>query len=231
MGRQILHRTVYGIFSVNFSNVQLQLSNNFQKKCGYFDWKWGKTWQQCLFEGFFIKKLCFSGKTVAFWTVFRGQRWPHWCVDDQNYDQNKSNWHACLLLSKVDNIQNPCLFQKLGFFPLVYWFVNLTLTDKHGTKHLQGLTRSWNFCRTFISSISLLLELAGFNPSLCGPQAGFCHSSKTVAETLWLLLLAYYTSFGVLLVTKDLSCCQGNPIFNTCLAKKWPKSESKFSRL
>ena len=41
---------------------------------------------------------------------------------------NKSN--GCLLLLKVDNIQKSCLSLKSGFFPLAYWFVNLTLTDK-----------------------------------------------------------------------------------------------------
>ena len=30
---------------------------------------------------------------------------------------------------------------------------------------------------------------------------------------------------------RDLSCCHGNTIFNTCLAKNWPKLESKFSHL
>ena len=43
---------------------------------------------------------------------------------------------GCLLLSKVDNIQKPSLSLKSGFFLLVYWFVNLTLTEKHGTKNL-----------------------------------------------------------------------------------------------
>ena len=38
--------------------------------------------------------------------------------------------------SKECNIQGPCLFLKSGFLPLVYWFVNLNLTNKHGTKHL-----------------------------------------------------------------------------------------------
>ena len=28
------------------------------------------------------------------------------------------------LISKVDNIQKPCLSLKSSFFPLVYWFVN-----------------------------------------------------------------------------------------------------------
>ena len=41
-----------------------------------------------------------------------------------------------LLISKVDNIQKPCLSLKSGFSPLFHWFVNFTLTDKHGTKNL-----------------------------------------------------------------------------------------------
>ena len=34
------------------------------------------------------------------------------------------------------DIQKPSLSLKSGFFLLVYWFVTLTLTDKHGTKNL-----------------------------------------------------------------------------------------------
>ena len=41
-----------------------------------------------------------------------------------------------MLLSKVDNIQKLSLSLKSGFFLLVHWFVNLTLTNKHGTKNL-----------------------------------------------------------------------------------------------
>ena len=37
---------------------------------------------------------------------------------------------------KVDDIQKPSLSSEPGFFPLVYWFVSLTRTDKHGTKNL-----------------------------------------------------------------------------------------------
>ena len=35
---------------------------------------------------------------------------------------------------------------KIRLFPLFYWFVNFTLTDKHGTKNLLGLIRPW-FCQ------------------------------------------------------------------------------------
>ena len=50
----------------------------------------------------------------------------------------KSNWYGCLLLSKIENIQKPCLYLKSGFYSLVFWFLNLTLTDKHGTKIYKG---------------------------------------------------------------------------------------------
>ena len=40
-----------------------------------------------------------------------------------------------LLVSKVGNIQKACLSLKSGF-SIFYWFVNFTLTDKHGTKNL-----------------------------------------------------------------------------------------------
>ena len=32
---------------------------------------------------------------------------------------------------------------KVWLFPLFHWFVNFTLTDKHGTKNLQGLIHPW----------------------------------------------------------------------------------------
>ena len=52
-------------------------------------------------------------------------------MDDQNCHRNKSKlvWNV-LLISKVDNIQKPFLSLKSGFFPLVYWFVNLILTGQ-----------------------------------------------------------------------------------------------------
>ena len=36
------------------------------------------------YRSFFNKKLLRCGKIVGFWTVFWGQRWQHWYVDDQN---------------------------------------------------------------------------------------------------------------------------------------------------
>ena len=36
----------------------------------------------------------------------------------------------------IDNIHKPCLSLNSGFFPLVKWFVNLSLTDTHGAKKL-----------------------------------------------------------------------------------------------
>ena len=47
---------------------------------------------------------------------------------------------VCFFLLKVDNIQKRCLsLAKFRLFPLVYWFVNLTLTNKRSSKDLQGL--------------------------------------------------------------------------------------------
>ena len=37
---------------------------------------------------------------------------------------------------------------KVRLFPLVYWFVNLTLTDNHDTKNLWGLIRPWKVWMT-----------------------------------------------------------------------------------
>ena len=36
---------------------------------------------------------------------------------------------------------------KIRLFPLFYWFVNFTLTDKHCTKNLLGLIRPWELTR------------------------------------------------------------------------------------
>ena len=41
-----------------------------------------------------------------------------------------------LFISEVDNVQKLCLSLKVRLFPLFYWFVNFTLTDKHGAKNL-----------------------------------------------------------------------------------------------
>ena len=41
-----------------------------------------------------------------------------------------------LLFSKVGNIQKNMFVPKVRLFPLFYWLVNFTLTDKHGTKNL-----------------------------------------------------------------------------------------------
>ena len=39
--------------------------------------------------------------------------------------------------SKVDNEHTKTMFvSKVRVYPLIYWFVNFTLTDKHGTKNL-----------------------------------------------------------------------------------------------
>ena len=59
----------------------------------------------------------------------------HWCVDDQNNNRNKSNWYGCLFLSKK------ITYKHHHVCPKVYWFVNLTFTDKDGTKNLLELIR------------------------------------------------------------------------------------------
>ena len=81
----------------------------------------------------FSPNTVFLLKKCSFLDCFLGQRWLHWCVDDQNYDQNKSNWYGCLLHLKVDNTKAMFVPKVLAFFPLVYWFLSLTLTDKQGT--------------------------------------------------------------------------------------------------
>ena len=55
-----------------------------------------------------------------------------------------------LLISKVDNIQNPCLFPKVRLFPLFHWFATFTLTHKHGTKNLGSPRQSAKFPRICI---------------------------------------------------------------------------------
>ena len=49
------------------------------------------------------KSYVFCGTIIAFWTVFRGQSWLHWYVDDHIYD--KKNLTDILLLLKEDNIK------------------------------------------------------------------------------------------------------------------------------
>ena len=52
----------------------------------------------------------------------------------------------------------------------------------------------------------------------------FCYSSKTVGARLLKLCDLYFKVIAhhlvYFLVTRDLSFCHSNPIFNTCLAKK-----------
>ena len=93
----------------------------------------------------------------------------------------------------------------------------------------------------FGKSLLVFLWRILFNSSLyggggmCPPSRQFFrYSSKTFGARLLKLcdFYCYCTHHLVyFLVTRDLSCCHGNPIFNTFLAKKWPKSKSKFSRL
>ena len=40
-----------------------------------------------------------------------------------------------LLISKVNNIQKNHCVPEVRLFPLFYWFVIFTVTDKHGTKN------------------------------------------------------------------------------------------------
>ena len=104
---------------VNFAKLQI-LSNNFSKKCGYFDEKARTNLEANTYARLFQQKKNngFVENNVSFWTVLWGQTLLHWYVNDQNYDQVKSNWYGCLLLSEVNNVQKPCLSQKSGFFQL-----------------------------------------------------------------------------------------------------------------
>ena len=43
----------------------------------------------------------------------------------------------------ISNVDKTMFVPKVRLFPLFYWFVNFTLTDKHGTKNLLGLIRPW----------------------------------------------------------------------------------------
>ena len=74
-------------------------------------------------------------KIVCFISWVKGDYIDVWMIKIR-IKTNQIDMDVCLFVSKVDNIQKPCLSLKSGFFPIVYWLVNLTLTDKHGTKHL-----------------------------------------------------------------------------------------------
>ena len=76
----------------------------------------------------FQQKAIFSWEKCGFFSLFsedKGDYIDVWMIKIR-IKQIKLIWmDGFLLLSKVDNIQNR-----------VYWFVNSTLTDKHGAKHL-----------------------------------------------------------------------------------------------
>ena len=83
------------------------------------------------------KKLFHCGKIVAFWTVFKSDNIDMWMIKITiKVNRIDTNDRDVLLISKADKIQNLCLSLTSGFFPLIYWFVNFTLTDKHGIKIL-----------------------------------------------------------------------------------------------
>ena len=76
---------------------------------------------------------------MAFRTVFWGQG-DVWMIKIM-IKTNAMDMDVCFFEKKKKifekkNLQKPCLFLKSGFLPLVYWFENLNLTDKHGTKNL-----------------------------------------------------------------------------------------------
>ena len=50
---------------------------------------------------------------------------------------NQIDMNVCFFEKYITYKNNVCR-KSPAFSPLFYWFVNLTLTDKHGTKHLQG---------------------------------------------------------------------------------------------
>ena len=57
----------------------------------------------------------------------------------QSYDDLRSSVkvESVRIFQSVENsISRPCLSLKSSFFASVYWFVNLTLKDKHGFKKL-----------------------------------------------------------------------------------------------
>ena len=120
---------------VNFSKVQ-HLSNNHFKNCGYFYRKMRTTPTiGTIIEDFSTKNKIFV-ENLWLLNYFLGTKVTTLAYGRSTLrlEQIKLIW-MFFLLSKVDNIQKPCLSLKSGLFPLVYWFVNLTLTDKHGTKN------------------------------------------------------------------------------------------------
>ena len=84
------------------------------------------------------------------------------------------------------------------------------------------------FLSNLIINLMYDIKKLYFNPNLYGggicPKAVFCYSSKTVGARL-LKLCDFYclpitNHLVYFLVTRDLSCCHGNPVFNRGLAKK-----------
>ena len=61
-----------------------------------------------------------------------------------------------------DNIQKQCLSRKSGFFPFVYLFLSLTLTDEHGAKNLWVHIRPCVLNKgPFIGSVCSLPQVLG----------------------------------------------------------------------
>ena len=74
------------------------------------------------YRRFFQQKLLHCEKIVAFWTVFwdKGGNTDMWMIKI-TIKANQFDMDV-LLISKVDNIQKPCLSLKSGFF---HYFIGL----------------------------------------------------------------------------------------------------------
>ena len=79
----------------------------------------------------------FLSKILWFFGLFSGDRGDYidvWMIKF-TIQTNKINMDVCFFKRQI-NIHKPRLSLKSGFFTLVYWFMSLTLIDKHGTKNL-----------------------------------------------------------------------------------------------
>ena len=99
-------------------------------------------------------------------------------------------------------------------------FLETNSTFQYGIRSIEFTgARLWN-----ILPVPLTLIHMGGGEGKFAPQAVFCYSST------FLLQLSFFAHHLVyFLVTRDLTCCHGNPILNRCLAKNRPKSESNFN--
>ena len=76
----------------------------------------------------------FWGENGGFLDCFLGTKAPAVMCGLSKLQLNEIDMHVCFLQKNI--IHKTMFVPKVRLFLSVYWFVNLNLTDKHGTKNL-----------------------------------------------------------------------------------------------